>query len=558
MNSRCDQAVLLAGNDTWTVTATAGRHPQAGQEGTCCDPVFLEGQAGSTARRIERRNPAQPEFHQAVREVLETLAPVLAARPEYAQPGLVERLCEPERQIIFRVPWQDDRGAGPRQPRLPRRVQQRARPVQGRPALPPVGEPRHREVPRLRADLQERPDRARHRRRQGRQRLRPARPLGRRGHALLPVLHDRAAPAHRRAHRRARPATSASAAARSATCSASTGASPTAGRPASSPARAWAGAAPRSAPRPPATAACSSRRDAGRRGEELDGPDGRGLRLGQRRAVHDREAAAQLGANPLTCSDSGGYVVDDKGIDLALLKQIKEVERGARQRVRGAARRLGAASSPGGRVWDVPATSPSLPPRRTNWTPQDARTLVEQRRQGGRRGRQHADHPRGRRILQEAGVAFGPGKAANAGGVAVSALEMSQNAARDSWPRGRVEDELAAIMRDIHAVAYETAERYGAPGRLRRRREHRRLRAGRGRDARAGGHLTGTAEGQQSTVVAVRRRVRAGRPAGDGVPDAGKLSACQRSPGCGAGHENTEKCARRSAPSLSLARLTPA
>lgn len=61
---------------------------------------------------IERRNPEQPEFHQAVREVLETLAPVFSARPEYADPAvaLVERLTEPERQILFRVPWQDDRG----------------------------------------------------------------------------------------------------------------------------------------------------------------------------------------------------------------------------------------------------------------------------------------------------------------------------------------------------------------------------------------------------------------------------------------------------------------
>ncbi|MFD3808347.1 glutamate dehydrogenase, partial [Streptomyces sp. NPDC058611] len=61
---------------------------------------------------VERRNPAQPEFHQAVREVLDTLAPVFAARPEYADPAvaLVERLLEPERQIVFRVPWTDDRG----------------------------------------------------------------------------------------------------------------------------------------------------------------------------------------------------------------------------------------------------------------------------------------------------------------------------------------------------------------------------------------------------------------------------------------------------------------
>ncbi len=56
------------------------------------------------------RNPAEREFHQAVREVLDTLAPVLRRHPEYAELKTIERICEPERQIIFRVPWQDDRG----------------------------------------------------------------------------------------------------------------------------------------------------------------------------------------------------------------------------------------------------------------------------------------------------------------------------------------------------------------------------------------------------------------------------------------------------------------
>ncbi|MFE6567264.1 hypothetical protein ACFVFO_29380, partial [Streptomyces rochei] len=63
-----------------------------------------------------------------------------------------------------------------------------------------------------------------------------------------------------------------------------------------------------------------------------------------------------------------------------------------------------------------------------------------------------------------AGVAFGPGKAANAGGVAVSALEMAQNHARTSWSAARVEEELTHIMNDIHTTCHETAERYDAPG----------------------------------------------------------------------------------------------
>ena len=72
--------------------------------------------------------------------------------------------------------------------------------------------------------------------------------------------------------------------------------------------------------------------------------------------------------------------------------------------------------------------------------------------------------PEAVRIFQEAGVLFGPGKAANAGGVATSALEMQQNASRDSWSFEDTETRLAAIMCNIHDTCAETAEEYGAPG----------------------------------------------------------------------------------------------
>jgi glutamate dehydrogenase (NADP+) len=68
------------------------------------------------------------------------------------------------------------------------------------------------------------------------------------------------------------------------------------------------------------------------------------------------------------------------------------------------------------------------------------------------------------RVLEEAGVAFGPGKAANAGGVATSALEMQQNASRDSWSFEYTDQRLQAIMRSIHATCFETAEAYASPG----------------------------------------------------------------------------------------------
>ncbi|MGH1555305.1 hypothetical protein ACRAWF_36100 [Streptomyces sp. L7] len=88
---------------------------------------------------VVRRSPAQPEFHQAAREVLETLAPVLAsARPELGRRPSSSGSASRRRQILFRVPWTGRHRPHPRQPRLPRGVQQCSGPLQGRSALPPV------------------------------------------------------------------------------------------------------------------------------------------------------------------------------------------------------------------------------------------------------------------------------------------------------------------------------------------------------------------------------------------------------------------------------------
>ncbi|MCC6171027.1 MAG: glutamate dehydrogenase, partial [Gammaproteobacteria bacterium] len=69
--------------------------------------MTAESRIESIFQQVVRRNPGEDEFHQAVREVLETLGPVLQKHPEYAEHKIIERICEPERQIIFRVPWQD-------------------------------------------------------------------------------------------------------------------------------------------------------------------------------------------------------------------------------------------------------------------------------------------------------------------------------------------------------------------------------------------------------------------------------------------------------------------
>ena len=97
--------------------------------------------------------------------------------------------------------------------------------------------------------------------------------------------------------------------------------------------------------------------------------------------------------------------------------------------------------------------------------------------------------PKPSRVFQDAGVLFGPGKAANAGGVATSALEMQQNASRDSWSFEHTEERLTEIMVGIHDRCAATADEYGVPGELRAGCKHRRLREGGRRDAGPGPHL---------------------------------------------------------------------
>jgi glutamate dehydrogenase (NADP+) len=181
-------------------------------------------------------------------------------------------------------------------------------------------------------------------------------------------------------------------------------------------------------------------------------------------AVYAVEKAQQLGGTVVTVSDSGGYVVDEKGIDLEVLKQVKEVERG---RLSTYAERVPHAEHvEGGSVWDVPCDV-ALPCASQNELPEDAAVaLVRNGCSIVVEGANMPTTPDAVRVLREAGVGFGPGKAANAGGVATSALEMQQNASRDRWTFEHTEDRLEEIMRGIHARCHEVAEEYGAPGNL--------------------------------------------------------------------------------------------
>lgn len=180
-------------------------------------------------------------------------------------------------------------------------------------------------------------------------------------------------------------------------------------------------------------------------------------------AINAIEKAQTLGARVVTASDSSGYVVDDTGIDVELLRQIKEVERG---RISDYAERRGPTAHyvAGGSVWDVDATV-VLPCATQNELDEAAAAkLVESGLVAVAEGANMPCTREAATLFQDAGVLFGPGKAANAGGVATSALEMQQNASRDSWTFEYTEQRLTEIMVNIHDRCAHTADEYGMLG----------------------------------------------------------------------------------------------
>ena len=155
--------------------------------------------------------------------------------------------------------------------------------------------------------------------------------------------------------------------------------------------------------------------------------------------------------------------MDEAGIDVALLRQIKEVERG---RLKEYAVRRGASVSyvEGGSVWDVNATVALPCATQNELNTEAAAKLVKNGLIAVAEGANMPSTTGAVALFQEAGILFGPGKAANAGGVATSALEMQQNASRDKWSFEHTEARLTQIMVGIHDSCAETAETYGSAG----------------------------------------------------------------------------------------------
>jgi Glutamate dehydrogenase/leucine dehydrogenase len=422
----------------------------------------LHEKLSSIYDNVLRRNPGEIEFHQAVREVLESIGPVLGKHPEYAESKIIERICEPERQIIFRVPWEDDRGEVHINRGFRVEFNSALGPFKGglrfHPSVYlgivkflgfeqifknsltglPIGggkggsdfDPKgrsEREVMRFCQSFMT--ELYRH---IGEYTDVPAGDIGVGGREIGYLFGQ-----YKRITNRYE-------------SSVITGKG-----------LAYGGAQVRTE----ATGygcAFFVEEMLKARGTSFEGRRVAVSGSGNV-AIYTIEKVQQLGGLAIACSDSSGYVMDDKGIDVELLKQVKNVER---LRVDAYATRRGGSATfvPGHNVWEVPCEVAMPSATQNEITGREAETLVKQGCIAVGEGANMPTTPEGIKVFLDAGVAFGPGKAANAGGVATSALEMQQNASRDSWTFEFSEHRLQEIMRDIHSRCLLTAEEYGMPG----------------------------------------------------------------------------------------------
>lgn len=188
-------------------------------------------------------------------------------------------------------------------------------------------------------------------------------------------------------------------------------------------------------------------------------------------AIYTIEKLYHLGALPVTCSDSSGMIYDAEGIDLALLKDLKEVQRARLSEYikhRPNAKYTPIEGYPAGRnaVWSVPcfAAFPSATQNELNLA--DARELLKNGCVCVSEGANMPSTLEAVHAFIDAKICYGPGKAANAGGVATSQLEMAQNASMVSWTFEEVDAKLAQIMKNIYVNASQTAAEFGQPTNL--------------------------------------------------------------------------------------------
>ncbi len=181
-------------------------------------------------------------------------------------------------------------------------------------------------------------------------------------------------------------------------------------------------------------------------------------------AIYATEKATQLGAVVIALSDSNGYIVDENGVDLAVVKEIKEVRRG---RIKEYVEAVPSAKYFEGKgIWTVPCDIALPCATQNEINEEDAKALVAGGCKVVGEGANMPSTPEAIAVFQNSGLLFAPAKAANAGGVATSALEMSQNSQRLSWTFEEVDSKLHDIMVNIYHNISAAAKEYGCEGNL--------------------------------------------------------------------------------------------
>lgn len=181
-------------------------------------------------------------------------------------------------------------------------------------------------------------------------------------------------------------------------------------------------------------------------------------------AIYATQKAMELGGKVIALSDSNGYIYDENGINLDVVKQIKEVERG---RIKEYAQRVpGSVYTEGKGIWSIKCDIALPCATQNELNGNDAEMLIKNGVIAVAEGANMPSTPEAIEKFLAAGVMFGPAKAANAGGVATSALEMSQNSERLSWTFEEVDAKLKNIMKNIFHNSYDASKEYGLEGNL--------------------------------------------------------------------------------------------
>jgi len=425
----------------------------------------------SVISMIRAKNPAEPEFHQAAQEVFESLVPVLDRHPEYRSARMLERMAEPERVLMFRVPWTDDRAEVQVNRGFRIEMNSAIGPYKGglrfHPSVNlgilkflafeqvfknslttlPMGggkggsdfDPKGKsdnEVMRFCQSFMT--ELARH---IGPDTDVPAGDIGVGGREIGFLFGQ---------YKRLR--------------NEFTGVLTGKGLN-------WGG----SLIRPEATGygcvyyAAEMLKS---KGKSLDGKvclvSGSG-----NVSQYTVEKLLDLGAKPVTLSDSNGVIYDPEGIDREKLAFVMELKNARRGRIKDYAEMFKSAKfvptdakldyNP---LWDIKADCAFPSATQNEINAKDAQNLIKNGVTVVSEGANMPSTIDAIKIYLDAGILYGPAKAANAGGVATSGLEMSQNSMRLSWTREEVDERLHKIMIEIHRNCFETAEKYGTPGNL--------------------------------------------------------------------------------------------